>query len=207
MVRTYFIFMSLLLLISFVLWGCPKKVEITPLERLPLKDPIAKLLEHFSSAESLTARTSIRIHMVREGEETHFPTVNGFLLFQKPDKLRVVGFGPLPFATGLFDALYLNGEFFLLVVPQKRAYTGDISQFEDLIERAGPIEVSTEKPEGSQIPNRIKIHVVDKETRIDLRLKEISVNSSLPADTFQWVVPEGVNVQPLAQLLKRKRLR
>jgi hypothetical protein len=207
MVQKYFISISLLLLMSFVLWGCPKKVEITPPERLPPKDPIAKLLENFSSAESLTARTSIRIDMVRRGEETHFPTINGFLLYQKPDKLRVVGFSPLPFATGLFDALYRNGEFFLLVVPQKRAYTGEVSQFGDLIERAGPIEVSTEKPEGGQVPNRIKIHVVDKETRIDLRLKEISINSSLPADTFQWTVPEGVDVQPLAQLLREKRLR
>jgi outer membrane lipoprotein-sorting protein len=207
MVRKYLISISFLLLMSFVLWGCPKKVEIIPPEKLPPKDPIAKLLEKFSSAESLTARTSIRIVIVKDGEETHFPTINGFLLYQKPDKLRVVGFSPLPFATGLFDALYRNGEFFLLVVPQKRAYTGEVSQFEDLIERAGPIEVSSEKPEGNEIPNRIRIHVVDKETRIDLRLKEISINSSLPADTFQWTVPEGVDVQPLAQLLKKKRLR
>jgi outer membrane lipoprotein-sorting protein len=49
--------------------------------------------------------------------------------------------------------------------------------------------------------------VVEKETRIDLRLKEITINASLPADTFQWNVPEGVEVKPLAQLLKRKRLR
>jgi len=131
--------------------------------------------------------------------------LNGFLLYQRPDQLRLLGYHP--FGMGLFDALYRNGEFFLLVIPQKRAYTGEVSQFEDLVERAGPVEISYEKPEGSEVPNRIRIHVVERETRIDLRLKEISINSSLPEDTFQWNVPEGVEVVPLAQLLKRKRLR
>jgi hypothetical protein len=36
-------------------------------------------------------------------------------------------------------------------------------------------------------------------------LKEISVNSTLPEDVFRWVVPEGVEVRPLAQLLKGKK--
>jgi outer membrane lipoprotein-sorting protein len=48
---------------------------------------------------------------------------------------------------------------------------------------------------------------VEKKTTINLRLKEISVNSSLPADMFEWNVPKGVEVKPLAQLLKRERLR
>ncbi len=82
-----------------------------------------------------------------------------------------------------------------------------MSEFDDLIERAGPIEISSEKPEGTEIPNRIKIYLVEKETRIDLRLKEILINTSLPADAFQWNVPQGVEVKPLAQLLKKKRVR
>jgi outer membrane lipoprotein-sorting protein len=165
---------------------------------------MAKVLEAFSAAESLQSRASIRIETVRNGEEMNF-LLNGFFLYQKPDQLRILGYHPL--GMGLFDALYRNGEFFLLIIPQKRAYTGEVSQFEDLIEQAGPIEVYSEKPQGSEIPNRIRIHVVEKETRIDLRLKEITINASLPADTFQWNVPEGVEVKPLAQLLKRKRLR
>jgi hypothetical protein len=108
---------------------------------------------------------------------------------------------------GLFDAIYRDGEFFVLIPFQKRAYTGEVSEFEGLMEKAGPIVVTSEKPEGSEIPNRIRIHVVEKEIRIELRLKEISINSSLPEDSFQWNVPEGVEVKPLAQLLKRKRLR
>jgi len=46
--------------------------------------------------------------------------------------------------------------------------------------------------------------LVEKEIRIDLRLKEISINSSLPEDSFQWVVPEGVEVKPLNKLLRKK---
>ncbi len=204
MIRRADFYIICFLFLSLFLWGCPKKVAVTIPERLPAKDPIAKLLENFSSAEFLTARTSIRIKTLREGEEMNF-FLNGFLLYQKPDQLRLLGYHP--FGMGLFDALYRNGEFFLLVIPHKRAYIGEISQFEDLVERAGPVEISYEKPLESEIPNRIKIHVVEKETRIDLRLKEISINSSLPEDTFQWNVPEGVEVVPLAQLLKRKRLR
>jgi outer membrane lipoprotein-sorting protein len=49
--------------------------------------------------------------------------------------------------------------------------------------------------------------VIEKETRIDIRLKDPSINSSLPEDSFRWVVPEGVEVKPLAQLLKEKKLR
>jgi len=201
--RPYLILLSLLLLGLF-LSGCPKRIPERIPEKPPFENPIDKLLEVFSSAESLQARTSIRIETVRNGEEMNF-LLNGFLLYQRPNKLRLLGYHPL--GMGLFDALYRGGEFFILVIPQKRAYTGEVSQFEDLIEKAGVIRVSSEKSEGSEIPNRIRIEAVEKETRIELRLKEISINSSLPEDSFQWVVPEGVEVRPLAKLLKGKKLR
>ena len=201
--RSYWILISLLFMGLFIS-GCPKRIPEPIPEKPFFGNPIVKILDAFSPAESLQSRVSIRIETVRNGEEMNF-LLNGFLLYQKPDQLRILGYHPL--GMGLFDALCRNGEFFLLIIPQKRAYTGEVSQFEDLIEKAGPIEVYSEKPQGSEIPNRIRIHVVEKETRIDLRLKEITINASLPADTFQWSVPEGVEVKPLAQLLKRKRLR
>jgi len=201
--RSYWILISLLFMGLFIS-GCPKRIPEPIPEKPFFGNPIVKILDAFSPAESLQSRVSIRIETVRNGEEMNF-LLNGFFLYQKPDQLRILGYHPL--GMGLFDALYRNGEFFLLIIPQKRAYTGEVSQFEDLIEKAGPIEVYSEKPQGSEIPNRIRIHVVEKETRIDLRLKEITINASLPADTFQWSVPEGVEVKPLAQLLKRKRLR
>jgi hypothetical protein len=161
-------------------------------------------MEAFSSAESLQARVSIRVDTVRSGEEMSF-LLNGFLLYQKPDELRLYGY--LPLGMNLFDALYRNGEFFLLIPIQKKAYTGVVSQFDDMIEKAGAIEVSSEKGEGNEIPKRIRVELKEKETRIELRLKEISINTSLPEDSFQWVTPEGVEVIPLARLLKGKKFK
>ncbi len=193
-----------LLLLSLILWGCPKKVEIIPPERPPFENPIAKLLETFSAAESLQARASIRIETVREGEEMNF-LLNGFLLYQKPDRLRLLGYHPL--GMGLFDALYRSGEFFLLIPPQKRAYWGELSQYENVMAKAGEIRITSEKEEGNEIPNRIQIELLEKETRIELRLKGISVNSSLPEESFQWHVPQDVEVRSLERLLRRIKRR
>lgn len=204
MVQKQYSCLLCLLLLSLLLWGCPKRVEIIPPEKVPFENPIIKLLETFSPAESLQARTSIRIETVRDGEEMNF-LLNGFLLYQKPDKFRLLGYHPL--GMGLFDALYRNGEFFLLIPPQKRAYLGDLFQYEDVLAKAGEIRISSEKGEGSEIPNRIQIELVEKETRIDLRLKGVFVNSSLPADSFQWIVPEGVEVRSIERLLRGLRRR
>jgi outer membrane lipoprotein-sorting protein len=201
MAQNHWVRISFILLISIVLWGCPKKIVVTP---PTIENPIAKILESFSPVESLQARTSMRVDIVRNGEEMNF-LLNGYLLYQRPNQLRLLGYHPL--GMGLFDAIYLNGEFFLLIPFQKRAYTGEVSEFEDLIEKAGPIEIQLEKPEGSEIPHRIRINVIEKETRIDIRLKNPSINASLPEDSFRWVVPEGVEVKPLAELLRKKRLR
>ncbi len=190
---------------ALVLWGCPKRPpEVGPPERIPGDQPIAKIINALSAAESLQSRTSIRIDTVRNGEEMKF-LLNGYLLYQKPDQLRLLGYHPM--GAGLFDAVYREGEFFLLIPFQKQAYTGKLSDFKEMIEDAGPIEVYSEKPVGSEIPSRIKIQIVEKETSIDIRLKETSVNSSLPEDSFRWTVPEGIEVKPLAQVLKRKKLR
>jgi hypothetical protein len=199
--KSFLIVLSLLFLGVF-LSGCPKKIpQPVIIEKPSVGNPMMKLLEPFSFAESLQAKASIRIDIVRHGEEIQF-ALNGSILFQKPDRLRILGYHP--FGMGLFDALYKDGEFFLLISPQKRAYTGEILKADDLIEKAGPIEVFSEKPEGSEIPNRIRIELVEKEIRITLRLREISVNPSFPEDSFQWVVPEGVKVEPLADLLRKK---
>ena len=200
--KPWLMILSLFLMILF-LSGCPKKVVKMPyIEAPPVKDPMAKLLEAFSSAESVQAKASIRLDTVRKGEELKF-LLNGIVLYEKPDKLRILGYHP--FGMGVFDALYRGGEFFLFSPMQNRAYTGEISEFGDLIAKAN-IRILTEKPEGHEIPNRIRIEMPEKETRLDVKLKEISVNQPLPKDTFQWVTPEGVEIKPLAQFLKGKKL-
>lgn len=197
-----YVCISLIILCLF-LSGCPKKVvRIPSIEVPPVKDPMTKLLEAFSSVDSVQAKASIRLDTVRKGEELKF-LLNGIVLYEKPDKFRILGYHPL--GMGVFDALYRGGEFFLFSPLQNRAYTGEISEFGDLIARAN-VRISTEKPEGSLVPNRIQIEMPEKETRLEVKMKEISVNSSLPKGTFQWVTPEGVEIKPLAQFLKGKKL-
>ncbi len=200
--RPWFLIPSLFLMVLF-LSGCPKKLaKIPSFEAPPAKDPVAKFLESFSAAESLQAKASIRLDTVRKGEELRF-LLNGVVFYQKPDRLRILGYHP--FGMGVFDVLYRGGEFLLFSPLQNRAYTGEISEFGDLISKAN-IKISAEKPQGSDVPDRILIEMPEKETRVDLKLKEISINQPLPADAFEWVAPEGVDVRPLAQFLKGKKL-
>jgi outer membrane lipoprotein-sorting protein len=200
--RPWLLILSFLLMVLF-LSGCPKKLaKIPSFEAPPVKDPVAELLKAFSSAESLQAKASIRLDTVRKGEELKF-LLNGVLFYEKPDKLRILGYHP--FGMGVFDVLYRGGEFLLFSPLQNRAYTGEVSEFGDLISKAN-IRISAEKSEGSDVPDRIRIEMPEKETRVDLKLKEISINRPLPADAFQWVAPEGVDVRPLAQFLKGKKL-
>ena len=200
--KPWFVILSLFLLILFFS-GCPKKiVKIPSIEAPPVKDPVTTLLEAFSSADSLQAKASIRLDTVRKGEALKF-LLNGIVLYEKPDKLRILGYHP--FGMGVFDALYRGGEFFLFSPLQNRAYTGEMSEFRDLIAKTN-IKISAERPEGSDVPDRIRIEMPEKETRLDVRLKEISINQSLPMDSFQWVTPEGVEIKPLAQFLKGKKL-
>lgn len=200
--RSWFLILSLFLLVLF-LSGCPKKlVKIPSMEVPTVKDPVAKLLDAFSSAESLQAKASIRIDTVRKGEELKF-LLNGVVLYEKPDKIRILGYHP--FGMGIFDVLYRGGEFLLFSPLQNRAYTGEISEFGDLIAKAN-VKISSEKTEGSEVPDRIRIEMPEKETRVDVKLKEISINPSLSEDAFQWDAPEGVEIKSLAQFLKGKKL-
>ena len=200
--KRWFMILSLFLL-ALLLSGCPKMIaKIPSIEAPPVKDPMAKLLEAFSSAETLQAKASIRLDTVRKGEEMKF-LLNGIVLYEKPDKLRILGYHP--FGMGVFDALYRGGEFVLFSPLQNRAYTGEISEFGNLIAKAN-VRISAEKPEGSDVPDRIRIELPEKDTRLDVRLKEITINQPLSKDAFQWVPPEGVEIKSLAQFLKGKKL-
>ena len=202
MVRKHVFVILSLILLGLFLSGCPKKVPIPSIEAPPVKDPMATLLEAFSSAETLQAKASIRLDTVRKGDELKF-LLNGVVLYEKPDRLRILGYHP--FGMGVFDALYRGGEFVLFSPLQNRAYTGEISEFGDLIAKAN-VRISTEKPEGSDVPDRIRIELPEKETRLEVKLKEISINHPLSKDAFQWIPPEGVQIRPLAQFLKGKNL-
>ncbi len=195
-----FSILFLLLAAGFVLTGCPKRPPVpVPPEEKPFVNPIDKILDIFSFAETLQSKASIRIDMVKDGEKEVY-VLNGFILYQKPDKLRILGYHPL--GMGLFDALYRNGEFSLLIPLQKVAFTGEVSDFEGALRKAGEIQVTSGMNEMRNIPNRIRILVVEKEIEIDLRLKETQVNPELTEDAFQWALPEGVKERPLSSLLR-----
>jgi hypothetical protein len=201
MIRRSSVFV-LFFIIALFLVGCPKRplIPAPPVEKPPFVNPIDRILDVLSFAETLQAKASIRIDMVKDGEK-QFYLLNGFVLYQRPDKLRILGYHPL--GMGLFDALYRNGGFFLLIPLQKTVFTGEVFQFEDAMKKVGEIRVNSGKDEMRDIPNRIRIHIVEKEIEIDLRLKEIQVNQELPEDAFQWRLPDGVEERPLSGLLKR----
>ncbi len=200
MIRKPFLFV-LLMVAGLVLAGCPKRPPppAPPVEKPPFVNPIEKILEIFSFADTLQSKASIRIDMVKEGEKQYY-VLNGLILYQKPDKLRILGYHPL--GMGLFDALYQGGEFSLLLPLQKLAFTGEVSEFEDAMSRVGGIEVTSGINEMRNVPNRIRINIVQKEIEIDLRLKEVQVNQPLPEDAFNWNIPQGVQERPLSRLLR-----
>jgi outer membrane lipoprotein-sorting protein len=202
MVRRASFILPLFLLLGFFLSGCPKRIPERIPETIPYENPVFKILDAFSPVESFRAKASIRIDTVRKGEEMSF-LLNGTVLYQQPDKLRILGYHP--FGMGVFDAVYRNGKFFLLSPLQKKAYTGEISEFEDLMEKSD-VRVLLENPEGKEIPTRIRIELKEKEASVEMRLKDISLRPSLPEDAFEWKIPEGVDVQPLSKLIKGKKL-
>ena len=201
MIRRSFNVLIPLVLIALFITGCPKRplAPVPPVEKPLFVNPIDKVLEILSFAETLQAKASIRIDMVRDGEKQAF-LLNGVVLYQGPDRLRILGYHPL--GMGLFDALYRNGEFSLLLPLQKMAFTGEVSQFDDAMRKVGEIQITSGKNEMRNIPNRIWINIVEKQIEIDLRMKEIQVNQELPEDTFQWNLPGGVEVRPLSRLLR-----
>ena len=203
MVRKPSLLILVLLVSSLLLTACPKKiVKVPPLELPPVTNPIGTVLEAFSAAETLQAKASIRIDTERKGEEINY-RLQGIVFYQKPERLRVYGYHPFPLPMDLFDALYRDGEFFLFIPMNNRAYAGEVAQFADLIEKT-EVRIVTEKAGASDIPNRIRIEVAEHKTRIEILLRETSVNTPLPEDSFQWQVPQGVELRPLAQLLRRK---
>jgi outer membrane lipoprotein-sorting protein len=194
--------MAVCILFSVVfLTGCPRRVPEPPVEKKIVRNPLQQILEALSNAESLEARTSIRVEAIRNGEKVSFG-LNGDLLYRKPTSLRLQGY--LPWGTGVFDSLYRNGQFFLLIPFEKKAYTGELSEMEGLMDRAGSIQIAVEKNEGNGLPKRIQIELVEKQAKIDMRLRDVVINPELPEDSFAWVVPDGVEVRPLTRLLRGK---
>lgn len=202
--RSYFFYLPIILTI-LLLFGCPKRPpDILPPEKPKFVNPIEKILREFSSVYSFQARTSIKVEIERDDEEKRF-LLDGILLFRKPDQIRILGYHPL--GISIFDALYQNNQLSIFIPFQKRAYEGEVSQFDDMVEKVGDIFITAQREEGEELPSQIKIEAMDMGFRILLILKNISLNPVFSEDTFRWSLPEGVEIRSIARLLRGKRIR
>ena len=193
-----------LMLLGFFLSGCPKRPPEITVPIPPSANPMDRFLQAFAPAESLQAKASIRIDVIEKGERNRY-SLSGDVFYQKPDRLRILGYTSFPIVISLFDAFYRNGEFFLLIPVQKRAYVGEVSEFQEVFKNAGEIEITSTRDETRNIPSRIRIVIVEKEVEIELRLKEVSMDRELPQDAFEWALPNGVEIRPLERLLRAKK--
>jgi outer membrane lipoprotein-sorting protein len=193
-----------LVVLALFLSGCPKRPPEVVVPVAPSANPMERFLQAFAPAESLQAKASIRIDIMEKGERSRY-SLNGDVFYRKPDKLRILGYTSFPMVISLFDAFYRNGEFFLLVPVQNRAYIGEASRFQDLFDKAGAIEISSIRDEARDIPSRIRIVIPEKEVEIELRLKEVSVDRELPKNAFEWTLPNKVEIRPLERLLRGKK--
>ena len=162
-------------------------VRIPSVEAPPVKDPVAQLLDAFSAVASLQAKASIRVDTVRKGQEYRFLLTESSTLKNR-----------ISFASWVIT----RSEWVCLI-----SFTGVANssfsvpyRTEPIPERFPSLQISLrrrilrflqEKPEGSEVPNRIRIEMPEKETRLDMKLKEISVNQPLPENLFEWEAPGG----------------
>jgi len=193
-----------LILLGLFLPGCPKRPPEITVPIPPSVNPMERFLQAFAPAESLQAKASIRIDVVEKGERSRY-SLSGDVFYQRPDRLRILGYTSFPMVISLFDAFYRDGEFFLLIPVQKRAYVGDVSDFQDVFKNAGEIEITSTRDETRNIPSRVRIVIAEKEVEIELRLKEVSMDRPLPQEAFEWTLPKGVEIRPLERLLRAKK--
>lgn len=120
------------LCMPFLLTGClyhTRRIQ-QPVVAGPVLDSDAEQLidgvnRRYREVNSLTARVEFEVSVggARKGTRTDYSSIRGFILFRKPEMLRVVGEAPLVF-TRIFD-LASDGTTFTLQIPAKdRAIEG-----------------------------------------------------------------------------------
>ena len=119
-----------------LLTGCGvSRTRVVPIEELPFpsldasrKELIQNLEEISRSVSTLTASVSFTVSagILTRGEETVYRETRGFLVVERPARIRMRGEAPLALVT-VFD-MVSNGERFQLNVPgQNRVFVGDTS--------------------------------------------------------------------------------
>ena len=119
-----------------LLTGCGvSRTRVVPIEELPFpsldasrKELIQNLEEISRSVSTLTASVSFTVSagILTRGEETVYRETRGFLVVERPARIRMRGEAPLSLVT-VFD-MVSDGENFQLNVPvQNRVFVGDTS--------------------------------------------------------------------------------
>jgi outer membrane lipoprotein-sorting protein len=129
-------FKSIGLSVVLLLTGCGvSRTRVVPIEELPFpsleasRGELIQNLEEISrSVSTLTAAVNFTASagMLTRGEETVYRETRGFLVVERPSRIRMRGEAPLALVT-VFD-MVSNGERFQLNVPgQNRVFVGDTS--------------------------------------------------------------------------------
>src|ERR1700674_2118033 len=127
--------LKLLALLLPVLTGClshTRKLQQPKLAGVALDADAVKLVEainhRYDQVNNLTATVDFAASVggAHKGQETDYTSIRGYIIFQKPKMLRVLGLVPV-LHTHAFD-LASNGETFtLLIPPRSRAIVGSNS--------------------------------------------------------------------------------
>ncbi len=130
------LFRSIGLSVVLLLPGCGvSRTRVVPTEELPFPsldasrgDLIRDLQENSSAVRTLTAavRFTASAGVLTRGEETVYRETRGFLVVERPARIRMRGEAPLALVT-VFDMVSDGEEFQLNVPVQNRVFVGDTS--------------------------------------------------------------------------------
>ena len=105
----------------------PGKVQNRPLLTATKDDLIARIHRVYDPIQSFNLRADMApsVGTLYGGELTDYATIRAYILFRRPDHIRVMGLDPVVHSTRIFDMVSM-GSVFHVYIPSKNAfYIGD----------------------------------------------------------------------------------
>lgn len=101
------------------------KHDTRPLLAASKEELIARIRATFDAVHSFTATLDMTpaLGSVYKGEITEFPNVRGYVIFKKPDNIRIIGLDPV-IRTKAFDMVSTGRDFKLLLPSKSRFFEG-----------------------------------------------------------------------------------
>ena len=96
-----------------------------PLLSASKEELINRIRQIFDPVQSFTLKADMSpsIGMLHGGEVTDYPTITGYILFMKPDSIRVIGLDPVIHSTA-FDMVSTGNDFRVLIPVKNRFIIG-----------------------------------------------------------------------------------